>query len=363
MVTNVIRLPTFHLSFTLLSYSNITGRWQNTGDDICHVSGLVFSAVQQWTEQTNTMLRRNSAGGEDGGSASGVEREIDGTGAVRSVNNAAGRSANNAASTVLRLHRSSGDSYVDEYTNGTLVQIQVGDVLQFFNRSAGLLVAESKVVAIRDDPSTHKYGQQGRTVVTLDADFPPGLQLDLGVIGANIKSATNVFDLNATCSQFVFRNNAVSNGRRFGVLAKGQRLAIEDNTFVGLGSGAVQFDNAVTEGLCARSAVTARNTVLDISQLASHGQPPNFYPRGARCSLNAYHGLRRRRLPVLQPALLAGLQGQAPATNFSIVNIYPPPYTHAHTHVHTMYFAKGLLGEHRTVSSESSGGSTRPMPP
>ena len=70
-----------------------------------------------------------------------------------------------------------------------------------------------------------------------------------------------MFDLNATASQFVFRGNSVVSGRRFGVLAKGQRLAIESNSFIGLGSGAVNYLNPDTEGLCARSAVFSRNTV------------------------------------------------------------------------------------------------------
>ena len=83
------------------------------------------------------------------------------------------------------------------------------------------------------------------------------------------------------CGQFVFRRNAVLNGRRFGVLAKGQQLAITDNTFVGLGSGAVQYLNSATEGLCARDAVVLRNTVRDVGQLAQHGFAPKYAPLGA----------------------------------------------------------------------------------
>ena len=113
----------------------------------------------------------------------------------------------------------------------------------------------------------------------VELDATPG-GLDLGVIG-DISAATNVFDLNATATQLVFRNASVLNGRRFGVLAKGLRLVIEDNTFVGLGSGAVQYLNSVTEGLCARSAVVRRNVVEDVMQLANHGAPPHFGPNGA----------------------------------------------------------------------------------
>lgn len=211
------------------------GHWQNTGDDICHVSSLVISATQQWTAPT--------------------------TGAP-----------------MLRLAHSSGDPYMRDHGGGRLTQIHVGDTLQFFNRTSGVLLSERTVRNISfdtgpADPET----ASGVTVVELDAS--PGA-LDLGVIG-DITAATNVFDLNATATQLVFRNNSVLNGRRFGVLAKGLRLVIEDNTFVGLGSGAVQYLNSITEGLCARSAVVRRNVVEDVMQLASHGAPPLFDPNGA----------------------------------------------------------------------------------
>ena len=58
-------------------------------------------------------------------------------------------------------------------------------------------------------------------------------------------------------------------------------MVIESNSFVGLGSGAVQFDYMDTEGLCARSAVVRNNVVTDVSQLASHGTSPACAPRAA----------------------------------------------------------------------------------
>ena len=212
------------------------GAWQNTGDDICHVSSLVMSATQQWTDPTS-------------------------------------------GSPMLRLQASTGDRYMRDHGGGRLTNIHVGDTLQFFNRSAGVLLSERTVVSVSFDSPDPRAGkhQGGVTVVALDG--PPG-KLDLGVIGS-ITAATNVFDLNATQTQFVFRKNSVLNGRRFGVLAKGLRLVVEDNSFTGLGSGAVQFLNSVTEGLCARSAVVRRNTVTDVCQLANHGSAPNFDPNAA----------------------------------------------------------------------------------
>eukprot|EP01047_Picozoa_sp_COSAG01_P059829 COSAG01_NODE_7243_length_3287_cov_2.111669_2_plen_250_part_00 len=179
---------------------------------------------------------------------------------------------------MLRLAHSAGDPYMRSHGGGRLTQIKIGDTLQFFNRSSGILLSERVVQSVSFDGGVDGApSPSGVTVVGLDAS--PG-DLDLGVI-REITDATNVFDLNATASQFVFRNNTVLNGRRFGVLAKGLRLVVEDNYFIGLGSGAVQFLNSVTEGLCARSAVVRRNVVRDVMQLASHGSPPLFCPDGA----------------------------------------------------------------------------------
>jgi hypothetical protein len=207
------------------------GQWHNTGDDICHVSALVMSATEQWTDRA--------------------------TGAP-----------------MLRLAHSAGDTYMRSHGGGRLTQIRVGDTLQFFNRSSGILLHERAVRSVSFDGGAPRGGV---TVVALDASPGP---LDLGII-REITDATNVFDLNATATQFVFRNNTVLNGRRFGVLAKGLRLVVEDNRFIGLGSGAVQFINAVTEGLCARSAVVRRNVVRDVMQLAVHGSPPRYDPNAA----------------------------------------------------------------------------------
>ena len=53
------------------------------------------------------------------------------------------------------------------------------------------------------------------------------------------------------------------------------RLLVSDNTFTGLGSGAVQFLNSPFEGLCARHAVVTRNSAVDVNQLYTSGDAPN----------------------------------------------------------------------------------------
>jgi hypothetical protein len=86
---------------------------------------------------------------------------------------------------------------------------------------------------------------------------------------SNLAATTQIYNLNASATQFVFRGNEVRNGRRFGVLAKGLRLLVENNSFVGLGSGAVQLLNSPVEGLCARHALVRDNLVLDTGRLVS----------------------------------------------------------------------------------------------
>ena len=69
----------------------------------------------------------------------------------------------------------------------------------------------------------------------------------------------------------VFRNNFVRNGRRVGVLTKGHRALIENNTFIGLGGGAVEYWDAPYEGLCATSFIVQDNYIEDTSQLDRTG--------------------------------------------------------------------------------------------
>ena len=126
-----------------------------------------------------------------------------------------------------------------------LLSIEAGDILQFFNKQNANLT-ERRVLDVRLDESTPP-NKNGTTIVTIDGDVPG---LIVGALSTETSSiATQVYNLNASATQFVFRGNRVRNGRRFGVLAKGLRLLIEDNSFEGLGSGAVQFLNTPVEGV------------------------------------------------------------------------------------------------------------------
>jgi len=86
-------------------------------------------------------------------------------------------------------------------------------------------------------------------------------------------SVTQVFNFNRTSNQFVFRSNAVRNGRRVGVLYKGYRAWVGNNSFTGMGGGALELWNAPFEGLCARTVLFRGNTVTDVCQLDRTAAP------------------------------------------------------------------------------------------
>jgi len=198
------------------------GEWESTGDDICHVSGLVMSAVQH---QDNKIWMKSLG----------------------------------------------GDRYVQNH-NGNL-GIAVGDILQFFDRKTASLLNERTVVVV--EPGGTAAGHPLTTLVTLDES--PG-NISVGIINTNgMPTATQVYNLNVSSTQFVFINNNVRNGRRFGVLAKGLRLWIQNNSFIGQGSGAVQLLPTPVEGLCARHALVANNFAQDVNQLNAHQPRQPFW--------------------------------------------------------------------------------------
>lgn len=189
--------------------------WENTGDDICHVNCLVM----------------------------GIEEKL----------------APNRVRLPLRHP-------YDAVGPGVALDIQPGDLLQFFNRAEGRLVSERRVIGATK--------LEKALEVTLDGDVGDIVTGRPGVKRVGLKkgpadgASTQVFDASRTCNQFVFRNNTVRNGRRIGVLAKGRGGLIENNTFKGLGGGAVEFWNAPFEGLGAVDYVVCGNRIRDCGQLA-----------------------------------------------------------------------------------------------
>ena len=189
--------------------------WENTGDDICHVNSLIMGVEEKLAPDRIRLPLRNP---------------------------------------------------YDSVGPGVALDIRAGDVLQFFNRTEGRLVSERRVVNVSKLEKSLE--------ATLDGDVGNIVPGRPGVKRAGLKkvpaddSVTQVFNASRTCNQFVFRNNTVRNGRRVGVLAKGRGGLIENNTFDGLGGGAVEFWNAPFEGLGAVDYVVRDNHIRDCGQLA-----------------------------------------------------------------------------------------------
>lgn len=189
--------------------------WENTGDDICHVNCLVM----------------------------GVEAKL----APDRIR--------------LPLHNPH-----DAVGASLALDIQSGDLLQFFNRAEGRLISERRVVnatKLEESLDVKLDGDVGDIVTGR-----PGVKRIGGKKVFSDADITQVFNASRTCNQFVFRNNTVRNGRRIGVLAKGRGGLIENNTFEGLGGGAVEFWNAPFEGLGAVDYVVRANRILECGQLA-----------------------------------------------------------------------------------------------
>jgi len=191
------------------------GTWENTGDDICHVNCLVMGVEEQRTPNSVRLPLRNP---------------------------------------------------YDIVGASVALDIRPGDLLQFFNRAAGRLLAERSVVSTTKGERFLDVALSG----TVDSIVPgrPGVRrVGIKKVPSD-GTVTQLFDAGRTCNQFVFRNNTVRNGRRIGVLAKGCGGLIENNTFEGLGGGAVEFWNAPFEGLGAADYVVRGNRIRDCGLLA-----------------------------------------------------------------------------------------------
>jgi hypothetical protein len=195
------------------------GLWENAGDDTVHVSALVSTVATIHSPVEISLV-----------SLGGINR------------------------------------YAYDYSNGDL-GIAVGDLLQFWDHVHGVVLSERSVVRIES------VARHDGTRLVLDGpvgDVTPGSVNGKGGFNGSV---TQVFNFNRTSNQFVFRSNVVRNGRRVGVLYKGYRAWIENNSFTGLGGGALESWNAPYEGLCSRGVLFRANTVTDVCQLDRAAAP------------------------------------------------------------------------------------------
>ncbi len=161
---------------------------------------------------------------------------------------------------IINLHQP-----YDQFGKEANLDMRPGDRVQFFQRSTGSLVAEARVVSA--------VPQEKAIEVTVDRDvkgITAGRLMPakgLGYAAQGNAEVTEVYNASRMCNGFVFRNNIARNGRRIGVLAKGDGGLVERNTFEGLGGGGVEFWNSPFEGLAAENYVVRGNRILGCGRL------------------------------------------------------------------------------------------------
>lgn len=176
------------------------------------------------------------------------------------------------------------------HSSGGELGYAVGDTLAFWNRQTSTFLSTPKIVDIQAPNS------QGHTQITLDRSpgpvvpgsinavqpgalgtlqrsyIPPRSLAAAERLGFN-DSVTQVFNLNRTANQLVFRRNTYRNGRRVALLAKGYRALIENNFVQGTGGGGLELWPAPYEGLCASQYVVRNNFYNDTNQLLRTSAP------------------------------------------------------------------------------------------
>ena len=190
--------------------------------------------------------------------------------------------------TTLLLRPSNPDLWA--HSSGGELGYAVGDTLAFWDRQSATFLSTPIITAIQAP------NDEGRTLVTLDRSpgpvvpgsvdaaspamfrqrtrryAPPRTLAEAHQLGFN-SSVTQVFNLNRTANQLVFRRNIYRNGRRVALLAKGYRALVEDNFVQGTGGGGLELWPAPYEGLCASQYVVRNNVYNDTNQLLRTAAP------------------------------------------------------------------------------------------
>jgi hypothetical protein len=191
-------------------------RFENTGDDVCHVNGYAMGVESQ--PAPNVIL--------------------------------------------IKFNQP-----YDQYDVQSELDIRPGDRLQFFNREEGRILAERHALDVVSDKENKQLE------IMLDGSVEGLVTGRLGRATIPNRtvlsdaSVTQVFNASRGCNQFVFRGNTAIDSRRVGVLAKGYCGLIEDNRFENLGGGGVEFWNAPFEGLGAESYVVRNNKIINCRRL------------------------------------------------------------------------------------------------
>lgn len=130
-----------------------------------------------------------------------------------------------------------------------------GDRLAFFCPQTGAIIKDTVAVAVDGDVVTVKHAVKGLNTA------PDGTAFDQ----RGWKIYDHVYNVDATGNHFVYRNNHMHDGRRFGGFIKASYGLIENNRFERLSDNALMIQNEPgwPEGFWARNLVIRNNRMLD----------------------------------------------------------------------------------------------------
>jgi hypothetical protein len=136
--------------------------------------------------------------------------------------------------------------------------IQPGDRLAFFNPNEGKVIQETTVVSFSENILVLKD-----PVGTLNT-VPPGTKRTR-VDPREWKIYDHAYNLNAVGNYYVYRNNFMHDGRRFGVLLRSSYGLIENNRFEGLSRTGMEIANEPEwpEGFWVRNLIVSGNRVAE----------------------------------------------------------------------------------------------------
>lgn len=131
--------------------------------------------------------------------------------------------------------------------------IRPGDRLLFFNPRAGMVIDIGEAVSV--DSETVFLGKTVEGLVYTEED--------LGYVPGSDAEYDHIYNLDATGSGFVFKNNYIHDGRRHGCVVKASRGLIKNNLFENISGHALNICNLPSrpEGFWAQDIIISNNTV------------------------------------------------------------------------------------------------------
>lgn len=139
--------------------------------------------------------------------------------------------------------------------------LEAGDEVAFFNPLEGRILLECKVAEVSKLSG-------GNFLVTFDQDLPERVAV-LGSKPVNktfgsgeLQRCTQIWNRSKSCGDFVIRNNAIRNIRRYGTVFRARRGVVENNAYAAASSSAVAFVNEpfYPNGLYCSDIVIRANT-------------------------------------------------------------------------------------------------------